>query len=87
MVARMPCCSPGHEQTPGPGELLSGHGNSHPVLWPNPNVSPFAWELCLLPSNLREPGFSVQFQRCFSLSQDPEPETREWGLGQCLRPG
>lgn len=41
----------------------------------------------MLPFSLREPSFSVQFQRCFSLPQEPEPETRKWDLGLCFPPG
>lgn len=85
---------PQHQQTLGPGELPYDSGNffsasSHPLLrpGPNPNVSLLPQERCLLPFSLREPSFSVQFQRCFSLPQEPEPETREWDLGLRFPPG
>lgn len=85
---RMSRYSPWHQHAPKPGELSCNNGNFcfpffHPVLWPspNPNVSPIAREPCLLPFNLREASFSVGFQSWFSLSQEPEPETREPGLG------
>lgn len=64
---------------------------SYPVLRPGPipNMPPapcLAREPCSLPFNLRKAIFSVWFQRQFSLSQEPEPETREQGLGAAPLP-